>query len=105
LALRIGVDIGGTFTDLVVLDDESTGTVTNTKAISIPRDLLQGVLACVDQAHADLRNCRMVIHGTTVGINALLERTGACTALLTTEGFRDVLELGRGNFHRMYDVL
>src|SRR5262249_51940784 len=60
---------------------------------------------CVDQAHADLRDCRMVIHGTTVGINALLERTGARTALLTTEGFRDVLEIGRGNFHRMYDVL
>jgi N-methylhydantoinase A len=104
VALRIGVDIGGTFTDLVVLD-ESTGTVTNTKALSTPRDLLQGVLACVDQAHADLRDCRMVIHGTTVGINALLERTGARTALLTTEGFRDVLEIGRGNFHRMYDVL
>ena len=104
MALRIGIDIGGTFTDLVVLD-EATGRVTNTKALSTPRDLLQGVLACVDQAGADLRDCRMVIHGTTVGINALLERKGARTALLTTEGFRDVLEIGRGNFHRMYDVL
>ena len=104
VALRIGIDIGGTFTDLVVLD-ESAGTVTNTKALSTPRDLLEGVLACVDQAGVDLADCRMVVHGTTVGINALLERKGVRTALVTTAGFRDVLEIGRGNFHRMYDVL
>jgi N-methylhydantoinase A len=104
VALRIGIDIGGTFTDLVVLD-EATGAVTNTKALSTPRDLLQGVLRCVDQAGVDLRDGQLVIHGTTVGINALLERKGARTALVTTEGFRDVLEIGRGNFLRMYDVL
>jgi len=104
LALRIGVDIGGTFTDLVALD-ETTGTVVTTKALSTPRELLQGVLRCVDQAGVRLADCRFVIHGTTIGINALLERKGARTGLITTEGFRDVLEIGRGDFLKMYDVL
>jgi N-methylhydantoinase A len=104
VALRIGVDIGGTFTDLVALD-EATGDVRNTKALSTPQELLDGVLRCVDQAGARLEDCRLVIHGTTIGINALLEGKGARTGLVTTEGFRDVLEIGRGNFLRMYDVL
>ena len=104
MTLRIGIDIGGTFTDLVTLD-EATGAVTTTKALSTPRDLLAGVLQCVDQAHARLEDCRLVIHGSTIGINAVLERTGARTGLVTTRGFRDVLEIGRGNFLRMYDVL
>jgi N-methylhydantoinase A len=104
VALRIGIDIGGTFTDLVALD-EATGAVVNAKALSTPRELLEGVLRCVDQAGAHLADCRLVIHGTTVGINALLEGKGACTGLITTDGFRDVLEIGRGNFLRMYDVL
>ena len=104
MALRIGIDIGGTFTDLVVLD-EATGAVANSKALSTPQDLLEGVLRCVDQAGVSLADGRLVIHGTTLGINALLERKGARTGLVTTEGFRDVLEIGRGNFVRMYDVL
>jgi len=104
VALRIGIDIGGTFTDLVALD-EATGTVVDTKALSTPHDLLEGILRCVDQAGVRLADCRLVIHGTTIGINALLERKGARTGLITTEGFRDVLEIGRGNFLRMYDVL
>jgi N-methylhydantoinase A len=104
MALRIGVDIGGTFTDLVALD-EATGAVVNTKALSTPRALLEGVLHCVDQAGVRLPDCRLVIHGTTIGINALLEGKGARTGLVTTEGFRDVLEIGRGNFLRMYDVI
>ena len=89
MALRIGVDIGGTFTDLVALD-EATGSVVTTKALSTPRELLEGVLRCVDQAGVRLADCRFVIHGTTIGINALLEHKGARTGLITTEGFRDV---------------
>jgi N-methylhydantoinase A len=104
VALRIGVDIGGTFTDLVALD-EGTGAVVNAKALSTPRALLEGVLHCVDQAGVRLEDCRLVIHGTTIGINALIEGKGGRTGLVTTEGFRDVLEIGRGNFLRMYDVL
>jgi N-methylhydantoinase A len=102
--LRIGVDIGGTFTDLVALD-EATGTVVNAKTLSTPAALLDGVLRCADEARVSLADCRLVIHGTTIGINALLEGKGARTGLLTTQGFRDVLEIGRGNFLRMYDVL
>jgi N-methylhydantoinase A len=104
MTLRIGVDIGGTFTDLVALD-EATGAVVTTKALSTPRDLLAGVLRCVDQTGVRLAECRLLIHGTTIAINALLEHKGARTGLVTTEGFRDVLEIGRGNFLRMYDVL
>ena len=104
MALRIGVDIGGTFTDLVALD-EVTGALRNTKALSTPQALLDGVIRCVDQAGAHLEDCRLVIHGTTIGINALLEGKGARTGLLTTAGFRDVLEIGRANYLRMYDVL
>jgi len=104
VALRIGVDIGGTFTDLVALD-EATGAVVNAKALSTPSELLDGVLRCAEQAAVDLADCRLMIHGTTIGINALLEGKGARTGVVTTEGFRDVLEIGRGNFLRMYDVL
>ncbi|PYN78363.1 MAG: 5-oxoprolinase [Candidatus Rokuibacteriota bacterium] len=104
MAVRIGVDIGGTFTDLVALN-EATGTVVTAKALSTPRELLEGVLRCVDQAGVHLADCPFVIHGTTIGINALLERKGARTGLITTQGFRDVLEIGRGNFLKMYDVL
>ena len=104
MPLRIGVDIGGTFTDLVALD-EATGAVVNAKALSTPSELLDGVLRCADQAGVDLADCRLTIHGTTIGINALLEGKGARTGLLTTHGFGDVLEIGRGNFLRMYDVL
>ncbi|HKQ64408.1 MAG TPA: hydantoinase/oxoprolinase family protein, partial [Methylomirabilota bacterium] len=104
MALRIGVDIGGTFTDLVALD-EATGAVVTTKALTTPRELLDGVLSCVDQAGVRLADCRFVIHGTTIGINALLELKGARTGLITTDGFRDVLEIGRGDFLKMYDVL
>lgn len=104
MTVRIGVDIGGTFTDLVALD-EATGAVTHAKVLSTPRELLDGVLRCVDQAGVRLADCRLVIHGSTIGINAVLERKGARTGLVTTEGFRDVLEIGRGNYLRMYDVL
>jgi N-methylhydantoinase A len=104
VTLRIGIDIGGTFTDLVGLD-EATGAVVNAKALSTPANLLEGVLRCVDQTGVRLDDGRLVVHGTTVGINALLERKGARTGLITTEGFRDVLEIGRGNFLRMYDAL
>ncbi len=85
--------------------DEATGLVVNTKALSTPRELLEGVFRCVDQAGVRLADCRLVIHGSTIGINALLEGKGVRTGLVTTEGFRDVLEIGRGNYLRMYDVV
>jgi N-methylhydantoinase A len=104
LALRVGVDIGGTFTDLVFLNEE-TGEIASTKALTTPDQLTSAVLSCLELARVDLAKARFVIHGTTVGINAVIERKGARTALLTTNGFRDVLEIGRGDFKRMYDLL
>jgi N-methylhydantoinase A len=104
VTVRIGIDIGGTFTDLVALDEES-GKVSSIKSLTTPGDLSRGVLNCIDEIGLDLRNTRLVIHGTTVGVNALIERRGARTAVLTTEGFRDVLEIGRANWHRRHDFL
>src|SRR5262249_29408907 len=104
LALRVGVDIGGTFTDLVFLN-EKTGEIASTKALTTPDQLTSAVLSCLELARVDLAKTRFVIHGPTLGINAVIERKGAKTALLTTEGFRDVLEIGRGDFKRMYDLL
>lgn len=94
--LRIGVDIGGTFTDVTVLDPES-GAVALGKALSTPDDLVTGILSAIEQAGAAPADAEFIIHGSTVVINALLERKGARTALVTTLGFRDVYEIGRIN--------
>ena len=92
--LIAGVDIGGTFTDLTI-HDPTTGAVTAVKALSDRDRPEQGVLAAIDKAGVDLRRCRFMVHGTTVATNAMLERSGPRVAMITTEGFRDVVELGR----------
>jgi len=94
--LRIGVDIGGTFTDVTVLDP-ATGAISLGKALSTPEDLVRGILAGIAEAGATPAEAAFVIHGSTIVINALLERKGARTALVTTAGFRDVYEIGRIN--------
>ena len=96
VALRVGVDIGGTFTDVVVYD-ESTGSVILAKALSTPTELARGVLDALHKSGVSLRDTDSLIHGSTVVINAIVERSGARTALLTTTGFRDVYEIGRIN--------
>src|SRR5262249_42253845 len=78
VSTRIGIDIGGTFTDLVVLN-EATGEVSNAKMLTTPQDLTQGVVQCLREAGVDLQNARIIVHGTTVGINAILEHKGART--------------------------
>jgi N-methylhydantoinase A len=98
MATRIGVDIGGTFTDLVVYDDRS-GQVTVEKVPSTPAAPEVGCVDALRRAASRpgvLENCEYFLHGTTVGLNALLERQGATVGLLCTEGFRDALELRRG---------
>ena len=92
--LIAGVDIGGTFTDLTI-HDPATGAVTAVKAPSDRARPEQGVLAAIAKAGVDLGRCRFVVHGTTVATNAMLERSGPRVAMITTEGFRDVVELGR----------
>ncbi|MBI1847503.1 MAG: hydantoinase/oxoprolinase family protein [Candidatus Rokubacteria bacterium] len=104
--MQIGVDIGGTFTDIVALDRD--GRVTLTKVPSTPKDLLEGVGAGVQRvlrlAGASPEAVERFIHGTTIATNAILEQKGALMAILTTEGFEDVLELGRQKRARMYDL-
>ena len=98
--MRIGVDVGGTFTDVVGVVD---GRVVTAK---VPSSLEQseGVLAGIEQLSINGPDIEAFAHGTTVATNALLERKGACTALITTEGFRDIVEIGRQNRPSLYDL-
>jgi N-methylhydantoinase A len=89
-----GVDVGGTFTDLIALDAAS-GEVRLAKVPTTPGNQAFGVLAALDEAKLRLQELALVVHGTTTTTNALLERKLAKTGLITTKGFRDVLELGR----------
>jgi len=104
---RLGCDIGGTFTDFVLLDDR-TGEVTIHKCLTTPRDpsdaVEQGILALQEKRPGFVENLGEIIHGTTLVINAIIERKGARTGLITTSGFRDVLELGREIRYAPYDV-
>ena len=90
----IGVDVGGTFTDLVRLDPR-TGTVHLSKVASTIDNQAFGVMTALAEAGTRLTDVALVIHGTTTTTNAVLERKLSRTGLITTAGFRDVLELGR----------
>jgi N-methylhydantoinase A len=90
----VGIDVGGTFTDLVWLD-ESSGTLTTAKIPSTPADQSTGLLHGLEALGVPLTDLQVIVHGTTVATNAVLERRGAVCGLLTTRGFRDVLELRR----------
>jgi N-methylhydantoinase A len=98
---RLGVDVGGTFTDVVIL---SGGRLVTAKVPSTPSDQSEGVLAGVEAADFDASGLEAFAHGMTVATNALLERRGARLALVTTEGFRDVIEIGRQNRPSLYDL-
>lgn len=106
-AVRIGVDIGGTFTDLV-LYEPSSGRLVKEKVLTTPDDPSEGVLAGIElllsQAGVPSSRVEVVIHGTTLVANALIERKGAAVALITTRGFRDVLEIGREMRYETYDL-
>lgn len=101
--MRVASDIGGTFTDLVYLDEE-TGQVGIAKTDTTPPNFEQGVINSINKANFTKDEVNFFVHGTTVIINALTERTGAKTGLITTKGFRDVLELGRSNRADIYNV-
>ena len=90
----IGVDVGGTFTDIFVLD-EASGKIATAKVPSTRGDQSKGFVEGISQAVPDFADIATIVHGTTVGTNALLERKGARTGIITTEGFRDVLEMRR----------
>ena len=89
-----GIDVGGTFTDLIAIDT-ATGAVRLAKVPTTPQNQAFGVLAAIESAGLDLAELALIVHGTTTTTNAVLERKLAKTGLVTTKGFRDVLELGR----------
>jgi len=99
----VGVDVGGTFTDLTWFD-EDTGTISALKTPSTPADPAQGIVIGLSSTGLEPAQIRHIIHGTTVATNALLERRGARVALVTTEGFADVIEIGRQDRPSLYDI-
>jgi N-methylhydantoinase A len=105
---RIGVDIGGTFTDLVVFDD-ATGSFAVGKTLTTPRDPSQAVetlvLEALGRKGIAIESVQQLIHGTTLVTNAIIERTGSRTALLATQGFRDSIEIRRENRYELYDLM
>src|SRR5262245_39481129 len=99
----VAVDIGGTFTDLVAYDADSH-RVAYAKSPTTYGNLVDGVLDCFAKAKLDPRGASFVNHGTTLVINSLIQRKGAKAALITTKGFRDVLEIARGNRPDPFDL-
>ncbi len=104
---RLGCDIGGTFTDFVLLNS-ATGELTANKCLTTPADpsdaVASGIHQLMDAVPGFMPQTEEVIHGTTLVINAIIERKGAVTGLITTRGFRDVLELGREIRYDAYDI-
>ncbi|MGD9925504.1 MAG: hydantoinase/oxoprolinase family protein, partial [Pseudorhodoplanes sp.] len=101
--LRIASDIGGTFTDIAAFD-ERTGRLHLGKTLSTPHSLLEGIKTGIRKAGVNLADADFFVHGSTIVINSLLERKGARTALILTEGFRDIYEMGRGNRPDAYNL-
>jgi len=102
----MGVDIGGTFTDIVLIEDD--GTIYSKKVLSTPNDyseaIQNGVMALMGEISRSPSSIQEFVHATTVATNTIIERKGARCALITTKGFRDVLELGRYRTPRLYDL-
>lgn len=105
--LRVGIDTGGTFTDCIVVD-EASGRLALSKIPSTPADLSSGILAALSQATTEMdrstSDVGFLVHGTTAATNAMLQRKTAKTALLTTDGFRDVLEIGTQMRPELYNL-
>lgn len=98
--MRVATDVGGTFTDLVLCREDAHGAITGVSTVKVdttPPDFERGVLDALRTADVAMDGLGLFVHGTTVVINALTERKGVVTGLITTEGFRDVLEIGRSN--------
>jgi N-methylhydantoinase A len=100
---RLAADIGGTFTDVAAFD-EASGQLLLGKTLSTPARLVDGISHAVDKAGTRFADAGLFLHGSTVAINTMLERTGARTALLITEGFRDTYEIGRINRPDSYNL-
>ena len=101
--IRLAVDIGGTFTDIAAFD-EANGHMLLGKSLSTPRALVEGIEKGIEKAGIAFADVNLFLHGSTIAINTLLERTGARTALLVTAGFRDIYEIGRVNRPDAYNL-
>ena len=99
----VAVDIGGTFTDLVAYDHDGH-RVAYAKSPTTYHNFVAGILDCFDKVRLEPKAVNFVNHGTTLVINTLIQRTGAKAALVTTKGFRDVLEIARGNRPDPFDL-
>ncbi len=102
-SLRLAADIGGTFTDVAAFDQANKRLLLG-KSLSTPRAMVEGIEAGVTKAGTKFSEAGLFLHGSTVAINTMLERTGAKTALVTTRGFRDVYEIGRINRPDAYNL-
>jgi N-methylhydantoinase A len=101
--IRVAVDVGGTFTDVVIMD-ETTGAIRIEKTSSTPDDPMAAILNGIEQGGIDLSKVSMFSHGTTVATNALIQRNLPRTAMICTEGFRDVVEIRRANKEDLWDT-
>jgi N-methylhydantoinase A len=101
---RLAIDTGGTFTDFVLVDD-ATGAVRTLKTASTPPEFATGVIRGIDLLEMPLSKVRYIFHGSTMGVNAVIEERGEHVALLTTFGFEDILEIGWMNKPDMYNLL
>src|SRR5665213_578989 len=105
---RVGVDIGGTFTDLIVVDDQTGDFIVN-KILSSPQEPSLAIETALTEAlgpkQISIDTLATVVHGTTLVTNALIERKGDPAALLATEGFRDSIEIGRESRYDLYDLM
>ncbi|MEM7345819.1 MAG: hydantoinase/oxoprolinase family protein [Chloroflexota bacterium] len=101
---RLAIDVGGTFIDMVLLD-EATGTVTTEKEPSVIGAGTDNIFRGVERLGVNVNDLEMIIHGSTVVINTILQERGANIGIITTEGFRDVLQLGRGSRPEVYNLL
>ncbi|MBT5945530.1 MAG: hydantoinase/oxoprolinase family protein, partial [Rhodospirillaceae bacterium] len=97
MAQRLAVDIGGTFVDAIVFDTE-TGALRLEKDFTTPDNAAEGVLSAIGRLDLSLADVETFVHGTTLGLNTVLERKGAATGIITNAGFEDVFETGR--YHR-----
>ena len=101
--IRLSADVGGTFTDVAAFN-ETTGELMLGKTLTTPQRLVTGIENGVGKAGSQFSAARLFLHGTTVAINTILERSGARCALLTTQGFRDIYEIGRVNRPESYNL-
>ena len=103
MSYNISIDIGGTFTDLILLD-KKTMEIQATKVSTTPQNLEKGVLHAIKKIGADPKSIDVISHATTTATNTIIQRSGAKVGLITTEGFRDILWIQRGDREKLYDL-